>query len=101
MIFDPHYDFNYHGMRVRIFEIVRKFEGKTPKIITLKLYIDGNYQKEKTFYNSNTEYQRQYRKLMQCLVGRVLGSVGSEKKKIKKIMMEDRKEKNKIIHIRI
>jgi hypothetical protein len=67
--FDPHYDFNYKGFSIRIFEIVKKFEGRTPKIVTLKLYINGNFRKEETFFNTDTEYRRHYIKLMRCVHG--------------------------------
>jgi len=66
-VFDPQYDFGYKGFHVRIFEIVNKFEGNTPKIVTLKLYIDGQYRTERTFYNVKTEYQRNYSKIMRSL----------------------------------
>jgi hypothetical protein len=71
-VFDPHYDFNYKGLKINIFEIVNRFEGKVPKIVTLKLYVDGNYKMGVTFYNSALAYRRHYNMLMRKVNGVIL-----------------------------
>lgn len=71
--FVPQFNFNYKNLSVRIFELVREFEGKVPKIITLKLYVDGNYRTEKTFYNEKREYEKNYNKLLRYITGISLG----------------------------
>ena len=67
------YNYNHKGFDVRVLEIVREFEGGIPKIITLKLYIDGNYHGEKTFLNNPVMLKKNYNKLRMMVTGYALG----------------------------
>jgi hypothetical protein len=67
------YNYNHKGFDVRILEIVREFEGNIPKIVTLKLYIDGNYRGEKTFLNNPYSYKRNVGIIRKMVAGYALG----------------------------
>lgn len=67
------YNYNHKGFDVRVLEIVREFEGSIPKIVTLKLYIDGNYRGEKTFLNNPYSYKRNVAKIKMMVTGYALG----------------------------